>query len=399
MADVKHDARRRVFVTGIGVVSPLGCTVDEFWSRLVDGAIGTLPVTRFDTGAYRTAFGGEVSGFDPDAYGLTPALRQAPRAVQYATAVGQSALRDAGLANVEDIGVCMGTVMGTRPHFERLLDGGHDLAGDPSWMSSACLAEVPADQLGLTGSTHVVATGCSAGNDAIGFAYDMVATGLSERMIAGGAEELSEAVFALFTSLRALAPDAARPFDVGRAGILPAEGAAALVLESAESARARGARPYAEVLGYGCAADSYHLTAPEPSGRALVSAVRAALAESDRSASDVGYVNAHGTGTPAGDGVEARALATAFGGATPPVSSIKGALGHLQGAASALEAAACVLALQRGELPGMPTLREPDPECAVVDLVRDSRRQTTETAMSVAFGFGGSTSALLVGAA
>jgi 3-oxoacyl-(acyl-carrier-protein) synthase len=366
---------------------------------LVGGDIGIRPVSRFDTGAYRTEFGGEVSGFDPAAYGLTPALRHAPRAVQYAAAVARIALADSGLAENIDAGICMGTVMGTRPHFERLLDAGRDLADDPSWMSSACLAEVPAEQLGLTGSTHVVATGCSAGNDAIGFAYDLVAAGACDRMIAGGAEELSEAVFALFTGLRALAPDAARPFDVDREGILPAEGAAALLLESAESAHSRGARPYAEVLGYGCAADSHHLTAPEPSGRALVSAVRSALAESGRSASDVGYLNAHGTGTPAGDGVEALALANAFDGSAPPVSSIKGALGHLQGAASALEAVACVLAVTRGELPGMPTLRRPDPECTVVDLVTESRTQATDTAMSVAFGFGGSTSALLVGAA
>ncbi|QZH59718.1 beta-ketoacyl-[acyl-carrier-protein] synthase family protein [Mycolicibacterium farcinogenes] len=399
MTAVQADIRRRVLVTGLAVVSPLGCTVDGFWTRLVGGDVGTRSVTRFDAGSYRTSFGGEVSDFDVDSYDFAPSLRGAPRSVQYATAVTQAALRDARLPAAGDAGICMGTVMGTRPHVERLIDAGLDPTVDTSWMSSACLAEVPARQLGLSGSTHVVATGCSAGNDAIGFAYDMVATGACDRMVAGGAEELSEAVFALFTSLRALAPDVARPFDVHRAGILPAEGAAALVLESAESVAARGGRPYAEILGYGCAADAHHLTAPDPSGRGLADAVRAALSEAGRTPSDVGYVNAHGTGTPASDGLEARALATVFEKSTTPVSSIKGAVGHLQGAASALEAVACVLSLRSATIPGMPTLSAPDPECEVVDLVTVSRPSNATAAMNVAFGFGGSASALLVGTA
>ena len=204
----------------------------------------------------------------------------------------------------------------------------------------------------------------------------------------------------MFTSLRALAPDVVRPFDTDRGGILPSEGAAALVLESAASAAARGAVSRARVLGYACGADAHHLTAPHPQGRALVASLTDALDRSGLAAADIGYVSAHGTGTPASDAVEAAALARVFDGERrPPVSSIKGALGHAQGAASAFEAVACVLAIQRDQVPGMPTLRRPDARCGVVDLVREARASRVRAAASVAFGFGGSASALVLGAA
>ena len=219
--------------------------------------------------------------------------------------------------------------------------------------------------------------------------------------MAGAAEELSEAVFSLFTSLRALAPEVVRPFDVERRGILPSEGAAALVLEPADRARARGARALARVAGYAATAEAHHLTAPHPAGRALAACLGDALARAGRSPADVGYVCAHGTGTPASDGVEAAALARFFDGPTAPaVSSVKGALGHAQGAASALEAVVCVEAVRSGVLPGMPTVRRIDPVCEVVDLVAGPARcAPAGLAANVAFGFGGSTSALLIEAA
>lgn len=387
-------------MTGMAVLSPLGCTVEDFWNALVDGAVGTGPVTRFDPGPYSTGNGGEVSGYDPDRMLPDHALTALPLSTQYAVAVTGAALRDAGLAGEPDVGVCLGTVMGTRPHLERLLAAGCDTDDDQVWMSSAGLAQAPARVFGLTGPTVVVSSGCSAGNDAIGLGFDLVSSGQADRVVVGGAEELSEAVYSLFTSLRALARDVVRPFDIDRGGILPSEGAAALVLESTESASARGAPRYARLLGYSCGSDAHHLTAPHPQGRAVVASLNDAFERSGIMISDVGYVSAHGTGTSANDGVEAAALARVFSGENrPPVSSVKGALGHAQGAASALEAVVCVLAIQRGRVPGMPTLHRPDPECTVVDLVRAARDAPVRATASVAFGFGGSASAIVLGAA
>lgn len=391
--------RVEVVVTGLGVVSPLGCGVGEFWDGLTGGAVGTGPVDRFDTAPYGSRNGGSVRGFDPCRHLPDPTLSRLPLAVQYAVAAGAAALDDAGLTGGGEVGVCLGTVMGTRPHLERLLRAGADAYADLAWAGSAALADVPAAVLGLTGPTAVVSSGCSAGNDAIGYAADLVAGGQVDCVVAGGAEELSEAVFALFTGLRALTPDVVRPFDARRRGILPAEGAAALVLESAGRAAARGARVYCRVAGYAAASDAHHVTAPHPAGRAVAHCLRAALHGAGLPAGAVGYVSAHGTGTPASDGIEAAALAGVFAGSPgPAVSSVKGALGHAQGAAGALEAVVCALALDTGTLPGMPTLTEVDPACAVVDLVRGpARAQPVAAAASVAFGFGGSASALVFG--
>lgn len=401
-----------VVITGLAVISPLGATVKEFWSALTAGAIGTGRVTRFDPAAYGCANGGEVAGFEIDRMLPTPNLGRLPLSVQYAVAATGAALADAGLTAPDagltasdpvlgaGTGVCFGTVMGTRPHLERLDRAGRQPGDDAGWVGSAAIAEVPAALFGLAGPALVVSSGCSAGNDAIGHGYDLITTGAADCVVAGGAEELSEAVYALFTSLRALAPDLVRPFDLARAGILPAEGAAALVLESAGRARARGARVYARLIGYSCGADAHHLTAPHPAGRGLLGCLHDVLDRAGLPASSVDYVSAHGTGTPANDVVEAAALASLFGPDGPAVSSIKGVLGHAQGAASAIEAVSCVLAIRDAVVPGMPTVRRPDPRCAGVDLVVGPAREVpVEVAASVAFGFGGSASALLIGAA
>lgn len=387
---------RDVVVTGTAALSPFGAGVDALWAGLVEGRVGTAEVTRLDPAPYATRYGGQVpaSALPPD-----PLPAGTPLAVRYALAVVDAALRDAGIEPGADVALCLGTVMGTRPHLERLERSGADPAADLRWLDSGALVEVPARVLGLGGPVALVSTGCSAGNDAIGQACDLIAAGRADRVVAGAAEELAEAVFALFTGLRALAPDVVRPFDARRRGILPSEGAAALVLEAAGAARARGARVLARVAGYAAAADAHHLTAPHPDARALVACLCDALTRAGRAPGDVDYVCAHGTGTPASDGVEAAALARVFA-AGPAVSSVKGALGHAQGAASALEAVACVRAIGAGLVPGMPTLGEVDPDCAAVDLVAGSaRRMPVGLAASVAFGFGGSTSAVLLEAA
>lgn len=387
---------RDVVVTGTAALSPFGAGVAALWDGLVAGRVGTGPVTRFDTAPYSTSYGGEVPAGAVPELDLPPGT---PLSVRYAVAVVAAALADAGRDPGPDVALCLGTVMGTRPHLERLERAGADPAADGRWSSSGALVAVPARMLGLGGPVALLGTGCSAGNDAIGHGCDLIATGQADCVVAGGAEELAEAVYSLFTGLRALSPDLLRPFDAGRRGILPAEGAAALVLEPAGAARARGARVLARVAGYAAAADAHHLTAPHPAARALVGCLGDVLARAGRAPSDVDWVCAHGTGTPASDGVEAAGLARALP-SRPAVSSVKGALGHAQGAASALEAVACVEAVRTGVVPGMPTLRVADPACAAVDLVAGpARRAPVSLAASVAFGFGGSTSALLLEAA
>ena len=390
-----------VAVTGLAVISPLGCTVKDYWAALINGGIGTRPVTRFEASQFGSANGGEVAGFDPDRHLPDRVLCELPLSVQYSVAAVTAAASDAGIDGSSDVSVCMGTVMGSRPHLERLDRSGNLSSLDVGRTDASALARVPAETCGFDGAAVVVSSGCSAGNDAIGHGWDLIHTGRADCVVVGGAEELSEAVYALFTSLRALAPEVVRPFDLNRAGILPAEGAAALVLESGARAHSRGARVYARLLGYACGADAYHVTAPHPRGRALVACLDDALERSAVSADSVDYVSAHGTGTPASDGIEASALATVFDGSRrPAVSSIKGALGHAQGSASAFEALSCVLAIQDGLVPGMPTVHQVDPACAGVDLVvGTSRAAPVRVAASVAFGFGGSASALVFGEA
>lgn len=386
-----------VVVTGMGVVSPLGQSVKSFWAGLLDGEVGTRLITRFPTDAYRTDRGGEIPEFDLDEH-CTWSGEPLPRAVELFLASAAQAVADAGVLghlmtgelDRRRVGVVAGTVFSTRPAMAAR--AGHSARA----VGPQLLARVPARQFGLGGPNVVVSTGCAAGNDALAQAFDLIRTGRADAVIAGGADELSEVVFAIFTALRALAPDYVRPFDADRLGLMVAEGAAALVLESEGSARARGVFPYAEVGGHASAADAYHITAPHPEGRGIIAATRSALARAGVAVENVDYVSAHGTGTLANDAAEAGALRTVFGSARPAVSSIKGSLGHSQGAASVLEAVCCVLAIRDGVVPGSPTLREPDPACAGIDIVRSTRDRNVDVAVNNACSFGGNVSSLVL---
>ncbi|WP_370941772.1 beta-ketoacyl synthase [Amycolatopsis sp. cg5] len=383
-----------VVVTGCGVVSPVGVGTTAFGAAITSGVVGTREVRRFPTDGYGTHRAGEVLDLPLD--------EDLPRSVGYVLTAAGEALRQAGLdPSAARVGLALGTVMGTRPHFEELIRRGGDLDGDANWASPHALTTVPAGRLGLRGPRTVLCTGCSAGNDALASAAEAIRSGAADAMLAGGADELSETVFAMFTSLRALAADAVRPFDRNRGGLMPAEGAGLLVLESRASARKRGVPILAEVLAGASASDAHHMTAPHPDGAGLRRCATAVLERSGTPAAEVGYVSAHGTGTPANDALESKVLADVFAGPRrPAVSSIKGMLGHAQGAASAIESVACVLALNNGLLPGNPTLTEPDPACEGVDLIQgDKREAEIRYALNVAHGFGGTVSAVLFGAA
>lgn len=395
--------RRRVVVTGMGLASPLGVDVDSFWGHVTSGRVATAPVTRFSTEGYPTHLAAEVD--DPALTSCEgPGWEGTPRSVRYVNHSVDAALHDAkllGHAGLRRAGVVLGTVMGTRPHLEELRRRGLPITANLSWDRPELLVREPARAFGLLGPRHVVAAGCAAGNTAIAMAADHIRSGQTPLMVTGGVDELSQTVFRLFTTLRALAPDQVRPFDRHRRGMLPSEGAGVLVLESLEHALDRGADILAELSGHAVAADAHHMAAPHPKGLGMLRCMRDSLALAGIDPAEVDYVSAHGTGTPANDSLEAGCLAEYFGaaGGRPAVSSIKGMLGHSQGGASALEAITCVLAIAHGRVPGNPTMREVDDRCAALDLVEGpARDMPVRVALSNAFGFGGNTSTVVFSA-
>jgi len=393
-----------IVVTGIGVRAPLGPDLEGFWRRALAGEVATRELTRFDLTRLSVGRGGEMpadEGDDDDHGGL-------PLAVQLAVEASEAAARDAALTpdaiELERVGVCFGTVMGTRPDVERWLaqdPAEREDAHAAAWADPALLSRAPAQRLGLGGPTCVVATACAAGNSALAWGAEALQHGRADAMLVGGADEISQAMLLMFDSFRLLAPDAVRPFDARRAGLLLGEGAAAFVLEREADARARGARVHGRLLGWANVADAHHVTAPHPDGRGAVRAMRRALAEADVEASAVDHVSAHGTGTPANDAVEAQAIRTVLGDAADdaPVTALKSMLGHAQGAASAIEAVACLLSIRDGLIPPTANHDARDPACAGIDVVAgEPRRKRVDVALSNAFGFGGNIECVVLGA-
>ncbi|MCF6524487.1 beta-ketoacyl-[acyl-carrier-protein] synthase family protein [Streptomyces sp. JJ36] len=439
-ADVTRDGtrRRRVVVTGLGVVSAIGTGAEEFWAAARAGRSGTGEVTLFDTGDCLTHRGGEIRDWTPPvpdaAYGLGPLTRSE----SFALAATRLALEHAGLLPAggpalpggplrayapERIGTAFGVVVGNRPGMEGPLrawraaaagsgpgapaPGGTTGPGAPGGTGGATgtggvtahlpqrINGLPAQVFALHGPGLLLATACAAGNSALAHAADAVADGRADAMVAGGADELSEAMFLMFNSFRALAPKAVQPFGTDRAGLMLGEGAGVLLLEAEECARARGATVLAELAGYGSYADAHHMTAPHPEGLGAVRSVRAALEAAGLTPSDIDMVSAHGTGTPSNDAAEARALAEVFAGRSRepvPVTALKSLLGHAQGAAGAIAAVACVLAVRDGVVPPTAHVTEPDPGCLPPEtrLVRGAEHRTpVRAALNNAFGFGG----------
>jgi len=390
-----------IVVTGIGVRSPLGSGVDAFWDAALAGVVATRPLARFDTERLSSDRGGEMA---PSTLGDD----RVPLAVQLAEQVAADAVADAALSPdavaFERVGVCIGTVMGTRPAVERWLHSDPAAQTDPqmaAWADPALLSRAPARALGLGGPNCVVATGCAAGNSAFAWGAEALRSGRADAMVVGGADEISQAMLMMFDSFRLLAPDVVRPFDAAREGLLLGEGAAAFVLEREADARARGALVHGRVLGWANVADAFHVTSPHPEARGAIRAMRRALAHADVEASAVDHVSAHGTGTPANDAVEARAIRDVLGGATDavPVTALKSLVGHAQGAASALEAAACLLTIRDGLVPPVGNYATRDPACDLDVVAGAARAVPVEIALSNAFGFGGNIECVVFGAA
>ena len=407
MGSLMDDRMRRVAITGMGIVCPLGNDADAAWSGAVAGASGIAAITRFDASRLDTRIAGEVKGFDAEDFFDRRAARRMDPYSHYAVVAARQAVEEAGLdvaAEAEDIGAVVasgGGGLGTFEQQSRVLFERGPRHVSPFFATmmipNMAAANVSLD-LGTKGPLSAVTTACAAGASAIGDAFEIIRRGAAVAMLAGGAEApISETGLAAFCAMRALstrneAPEeASRPFDTGRDGFVIGEGAGMLVLEELEHARGRGARVLAEIVGYGMSSEAFHVALPDESGGSQARAMLAALREARLTPDDVDYVNAHGTATPAGDVAETRALKIAFGARAGrvPVSSTKSMTGHSLGAAGAVEAAFCVRVITDGVVPPTINLTDPDPECDLDYVPNTARHVAVRTAMSNAFGFGG----------
>jgi 3-oxoacyl-[acyl-carrier-protein] synthase II len=401
-------------VSGLGMVSPLGNTVDDSWEALIAGESGAGPITRFDTSEFPVSFACEVKGLDVGKYVDAKASRRMDRCTHLALAAARQAEVDSGLgvrAVGERAGVAVGTAMGGVESFEQSVEQ-LDARGASRFNPFRIVQIIPnlsagwvSIALGTRGPLLTESTACAASNMAIGDGLDAIRLGRADVMFVGGTEapvtKLGTAGFAAMraTSRRNDDPKmASRPFDGDRDGFVMGEASAMIVLEELEHATARGATIYAELIGYGVSSDASHVSDPDPTGENPARAMRMSFADAGIEAEDVGYVNAHGTSTPAGDAGETRVLKLALGedkAYRTPVSSTKGATGHSLGAAGAVEAVFTVLALQRGVLP--PTINQvtPDPDCDLDYIPNKARVEQADIAVSNAFGFGGHNSCVV----
>ncbi len=391
--------RPGVVITGLGALSPLGVGVSPLWEGLLAGRSGIRPVRAFDTSAYDCHLGGEVPAFDPLAFMAAEVAGRLGRTSQFGIAAGRMALIDAGLdrPDADRTGIILGTTMGEVQEIEA-----HYTAGALERLRkypAAQIAAAAARELGLAGPNAVIPTACAAGNYSIGHAFDLLRDGRADVMLAGGVDVMAEIQYVGFGRLRSMAPDVPRPFSAGRAGMMVSEGAGVLVLERADDARRRGARMYAQVLGYGLSCDAHHMTAPHPDGTGAHAAMAAALAEAGLAPGEISYINAHGTGTPANDRIETLAIKRLLGDHAyrVPVTSIKSMLGHAMGAASALEAIVTALIIHHGRIPPTANYLGPDPDCDLDYVTDGPRYMPVEAALSNSYAFGGNNACLVLG--
>ncbi|WP_242345546.1 beta-ketoacyl-ACP synthase II [Anaeromyxobacter terrae] len=407
--------RRRVVVTGLGLVSPVGIGVDESWAALVAGKSGIGPITLFDASTFPTRIAGEVKGFDPTKFMDRKEARRNDRFIQFALAAADMAMKDAGLdmakEDPERFGAIVGAGIGGLGTIEEehkiFLEKGVRKIG-PFFIPSLIINLAPGQislKYGMKGPNFSPVSACATGNHSIGDATLYIERGLADVMITGGCEAtITPLGIGGFCAARALserndAPEkASRPFDKDRDGFVAGEGSGLLILEEYEHARRRGARIYAEVVGYGASADANHITSPAPEGEGGQRAMRMALGDAGISPDQVGYVNTHGTSTPQGDVAECQAISKVFGEHAKKglmVSSTKSMTGHLLGAAGGLEAVVSVLAIARGVLPPTINVEQQDPQCALDVIPNHAREARIDYAMSNSFGFGGTNAVLL----
>jgi 3-oxoacyl-[acyl-carrier-protein] synthase II len=413
-----REGERRVVVTGMGALTPIGNDVPAFWDGLVNGRSGIGPITLFDTKHVPSKVAGEVRGFDADAVMPKKEVRRNDRYVHYAWAATVEALRDAGLPTpIEDealawrTGAIIGSGIGGINTMIRDIIEAHDLGIDRigPFLVTAMIPDMAAGYVAIyanaRGPNYATVSACSSSNHAIGASLNIIRRGEADVMIAGGAEAgIGEIPVGAFCAMRALSTKhndnpqgASRPFDAERDGFVMGDGAGILVLEELEHAKARGATIHAEVVGYGATDDASHITLPAPGGRGAVESMRVAIADAGLTTEEVDYINAHGTSTPPNDRSETAAIKTLFGERAYriPVSSTKSMTGHLMGAGGGIEAIATIQAIKAGIVPPTINQEHPDPDCDLDYVPNEARRHEVAVGMSNSFGFGGHNATLV----
>jgi len=405
---------RRVVVTGLGAITPLGIGTDEYWQGLMTGRSGVGLVKDFDCSAIATRIAAQVKDFRPEDYLDRKDAKRMDRFAQFAAAASKMAVADAGLPITDEtrarVGVFIGSGIGGIATFEdqhrKMMEGGLGRVSPffiPMMIANMGTGNV-AKMLGAQGPSETAVTACATSTNSLGDAYLVIKRGEADAVVAGGTEAAVVPIsMAGFSNMRAMTtrnddPEhASRPFDTGRDGFILGEGSGILVLEDLETARLRGAKIYAEIIGYGMSNDAYDMVHPAPEGAGAARAMTAALKSACLPPEAVAYINAHGTSTPAGDVLEVQAIKSVFGAHAPrlAVSSTKSMTGHLLGAAGAIEAIATTLALHQGILPPTMNLETPDPECDLDFVPNKAREQQVDVALSNSFGFGGHNATLV----
>jgi 3-oxoacyl-[acyl-carrier-protein] synthase II len=406
---------RRVVITGLGVISSIGIGWQEFWGNLLKGKSGISPVTSFDTTNHFTHNGGEVKNFRPEDFIPPEKIKLLNRSSQLALAATKLAIEDAYLSRENypsplpqgegargRVGICIGTTMGSVQTVEIINEIGI-IHKQPAYRAEF-LCQVPthatpsalAKNFKIDGPNIMFSTACAAGNYAIGYGFDLIRFNRADFVLAGGSEPFSKVAFTGFNQLSVVAPKKCQPFDKNRKGMMVAEGAGILILESLESAIRRNAPIYAEILGYGLSCDAQHMTQPSVEG--ITKCMIKAMHESNIKPGEVDYISAHGTGTTSNDKTECAAIKEVFGSLCKkiPVSSIKSMLGHTMGAASALEAIACALVVRNDIIPPTINFETPDPECDIDCVPNQARKYTVNIALNNSYAFGGNNACLVV---
>lgn len=398
--------KKRIVVTGLGVISSIGIGKEEFWNNLIKGESGISKITAFNTSGHTTHYGGEIKNFRPEDFIEEKRIKLMGRASQLAVAASKLAIKDADLEkkslSSHKVSVCIGTTMGESQLIENMA---HALARfrDREISNATIYQSAPnnissniALKFKLKGRNRIFTTACAAGNYAIGYGYDLLQMREADIVIAGGADAFSWIAFTGFNKVGVTAPAKCQPFDKNRQGMIPGEGAGILILETLEQAQKRAVPIYAEILGYGLSCDASHMTNPQEDG--IAECMRNALKEANLAPEDIDYINAHGTGTLHNDKTECAAIKHVFGSRYKkiPVSSIKSMLGHTMGAASAIEAIATCLTVKNDIIPPTINYETPDPECDIDPVPNKTRKQRVDTALNNGFAFGGNNACLVL---
>lgn len=408
-------SKRRVVITGVGMITPLGVTADESWAGLMEGRPGIRKITQFDASAFPTQIAGEVIGFNPEDYIELKEIKKMDRFIHFALAAATMALRDSGLQitgeNAGRTGVIVGSGMGglhAIEHYHSVyLEKGPKRISPffiPMLIINLASGQISI-KFGAKGPNSAVATACATGSHSIGDAFKIIQRGDADFMIAGGTEAVITPLgIGGFNAMKTLSmrnhePEkASRPFDIDRDGFIMGEGAGILILENIESAIERGARIYAELAGYGMTADAYHITSPSPGGEGAARCMECALADAGIHPSEIRYINAHGTSTKYGDELETNAIKTVFGEHAYKlcISSTKSMMGHLLGAAGGVEAVITALSIYQDCVPPTINLDTPDPECDLDYVPHTLRKMSVDYALTNSFGFGGTNACLVL---